>query len=101
MTRCIRIALRGRAGRLSSIFFETLLEGTADEPDSSYGLIASSMEYPEDRSEVIFNLRPEATFSDGHPLTAEDVVFSYEMLRDKGLPSFRAVIEKKLKVLKL
>ena len=84
---------KGRAGRLSSIFFETLLEGTADEPDSAYGLIASSMEYPEDRSEVIFNLRPEARFSDGSPLTADDVVFSYEILRDKGLPSFRAVIE--------
>ena len=87
---------KGRAGRLSSIFFETLLEGTADEPDSSYGLIASSMEYPKDRSEVIFNLRPEATFSNGNPLTAEDVVFSYEILRDKGLPSFRAVIEKEV-----
>ena len=87
---------KGRAGRLSSIFFETLLEGTADEPDSSYGLIASSMEYPKDRSEVIFNLRPEAKFSDGTPLTAEDVVFSYEILRDKGLPSFRAVIEKEV-----
>ena len=86
----------GRAGRLSSIFFETLLEGTADEPDSAYGLLASSMEYPEDRSEVIFNLRPEARFSDGSPLTAEDVVFSYEILRDKGLPSFRAVIEKEV-----
>ena len=84
---------KGRAGRLSSIFFETLLEGTADEPDSAYGLLASSMEYPEDRSEVIFNLRPEARFSDGSPLTADDVVFSYEILRDKGLPSFRAVIE--------
>ncbi len=84
---------KGRAGQLSSIFFETLLEGTADEPDSAYGLLASSMEYPEDRSEVIFNLRPEARFSDGSPLTADDVVFSYEILRDKGLPSFRAVIE--------
>ena len=87
---------KGRAGRLSSIFFETLLEGTADEPDSAYGLIASSMEYPEDRSEVIFNLHPEARFSDGSPLTADDVVFSYEILRDKGLPSFRAVIEKEV-----
>ena len=87
---------KGRAGRLSSIFFETLLEGTADEPDSAYGLIASSMEYPEDRTEVIFNLHPEARFSDGSPLTADDVVFSYEILRDKGLPSFRAVIEKEV-----
>ena len=88
---------KGRSGQLSSIFFESLLEGTADEPDSAYGLVAESMEYPEDRSHVIFNMRPEARFSDGSPLTADDVVFSYEILRDKGLPSFRAVIQKQVK----
>ena len=87
---------KGRAGQLSSIFFETLLEGTADEADAVYGLVAESLEYPEDRSHVIFNMRPEARFSDGTPLTAEDVVFSYEILRDKGLPSFRAVIQKQI-----
>jgi microcin C transport system substrate-binding protein len=87
---------KGRAGQYSSIFYESLLEGSSDEPDSVYGLVAESMEYPEDRSEVIFNMRPEARFSDGSPLTAADVVFSYEVLRDKGLPSFRAVIEKQV-----
>ena len=87
---------KGRSGQLSSIFFESLLEGTADEPDSVYGLVAESLEYPEDRSHVIFNMRPEARFSDGTPLTADDVVFSYETLRDKGLPSFRAVIQKQV-----
>ena len=87
---------KGRAGQYSSIFYESLLEGSSDEPDSVYGLVAESMEYPEDRSEVIFNMRPEARFSDGSPLTAADVVFSYEALRDKGLPSFRAVIEKQV-----
>ena len=87
---------KGRSGQLSSIFFESLLEGTADEPDAVYGLVAVSLEYPEDRSHVIFNMRPEARFSDGSPLTADDVVFSYEILRDKGLPSFRAVIQKQV-----
>ena len=87
---------KGRSGQLSSIFFESLLEGTADEPDAVYGLVAESLEYPEDRSHVIFNMRPEARFSDGSPLTADDVVFSYEILRDKGLPSFRAVIQKRV-----
>ena len=87
---------KGRSGQLSSIFFESLLEGTADEPDAVYGLVAESLEYPEDRSHVIFNMRPEARFSDGSPLTADDVVFSYEILRDKGLPSFRAVIQKQV-----
>ena len=87
---------KGRSGQLSSIFFESLLEGTADEPDAVYGLVAESLEYPEDRSHVIFNMRPEARFSDGSSLTADDVVFSYEILRDKGLPSFRAVIQKQV-----
>jgi microcin C transport system substrate-binding protein len=87
---------KGRAGQLSSMFFESLLEGTADEADAVYGLLAESLEYPADRSHVIFNMRPEARFSDGSPLTAGDVVFSYETLRDKGLPSFRAVIQKQI-----
>ena len=87
---------KGRAGQLSSMFFESLLEGTADEADAVYGLVAESLEYPADRSHVIFNMRPKARFSDGSPLTAADVVFSYETLRDKGLPSFRAVIQKQI-----
>ena len=87
---------KGRSGSLSSIFFESLLTGTSDEIDSSYGLVAESIEYPEDRSWVIFNMRPEAKFSDGSKLTSEDVLFSYELLKEKGLPSFRAVIEKEI-----
>ena len=87
---------KGRSGSLSSIFFESLLTGTSDEIDASYGLVAENIEYPEDRSWVIFNMRPEAKFSDGSPLTADDVLFSYELLKEKGLPSFRAVIEKEI-----
>ena len=87
---------KGRSGSLSSIFFESLLTGTSDEIGSAYGLVAKSMEYPKDRSWVIFNMRPEAKFSDNSPLTAEDVMFSYKLLQEKGLPSFRAVIEKEI-----
>lgn len=83
---------KGRAGALSSVFFESLLTQTADEIGASYGLIAETLEYPENRSWVIFNMRPEATFSDGSPVTAEDVVFTYELVLKEGLPSFRAVL---------
>lgn len=83
---------RGRAAALSSIMLEPILEGTADEIGAAYCLLCESMEYPESRDWVIFNLRPEAKFSDGTPLTADDVLFSYENLRDKGLSSFRVVI---------
>ena len=83
---------QGRPAVLASIFFESMLEGTSDEIGSSYCLLCESIAYPEDRSFVIFTLREEARFSDGTPVTADDVVFSYEILRDEGLPSFRASI---------
>ena len=88
---------KGRAGAYSSIFFESLLEGTSDEIDSAYGLVAKEIQYPEDRSWVIFTLRKLVRFSDGLPLTAKDVLFSFNLLREKGLPSFRAVLEKDVK----
>ena len=92
---------KGRAGAYSSIFFESLLEGTSDEIDSAYGLIAKEIEYPEDRAWVIFTLRNEVSFSDGSPLTAKDVLFSYKLLKEKGLPSFRAVLEKDIQTAQL
>jgi microcin C transport system substrate-binding protein len=90
--------VKGRAAGLASIFFETLLTGTADEIGTAYCLLCETIEYPADRSEVVFTLRESATFSDGSPLTAADVVFSYEILRDKGLPSFRAQLARKVEV---
>ena len=83
---------KGRAAGLSSSAYESLLGATADEVGSAYCLICASMDYPADRSEVTFTLRDDVSFSDGTPLTAEDVHFSYEVLRDKGVPSFRAVL---------
>lgn len=83
---------RGRAAVLATVMLESILTGTADEVGSAYCLLCESLEYPESRDWVIFHLRPEATFSDGTPLTAQDVLFSYETLRDKGLSSFRVVI---------
>ncbi|CAM3265400.1 extracellular solute-binding protein [Paracoccus nototheniae] len=83
---------RGRAAALSTIMLESILTGTADEVGAAYCLLCDSIEYPESRDWVIFNLRPDVTFSDGSPMTAGDVLFSYEQLRDKGLSSFRSVI---------
>ncbi|MBM7069489.1 extracellular solute-binding protein [Actibacterium sp. 188UL27-1] len=89
-------SLKGRSDRLASIMMESLLEGTADEIGAVYGLLAESLTYPEDRSSVVFNLRPEAKFSDGSDLTAEDVLFSYETMATKGLPSFRKVLNERV-----
>jgi len=84
--------LKGQAASLSTVFFDSLMVGTADEPDAMYGLVAKSIEYPENRQWVIFNMRPEARFSDGSPLTAEDVVFSFHVLFDKGRPTYKVIL---------
>jgi microcin C transport system substrate-binding protein len=78
---------------------EPLMVGTGqydpsgDEPTSSYGLIAESVEYSEDRSWVVFNLRPQARFHDGKPITAYDVAFSYRTLLKDGHPQYRTALQ--------
>lgn len=84
--------LKGQAAALSSVFFESLMSGSADEPDSMYGLLAETIEYPESRQWVIFNMRPEARFSDGTTVTPEDVVFSFNILYEKGRPIFKSLL---------
>ena len=82
-----------------SEFNEPLMAGTGaydpsgDEPASSYGLIAKSVEYNEDRSWVVFNLREEARFHDGKPITAYDVAFSYRTLIKDGHPQYRTDLQ--------
>lgn len=90
--------LKGNAATGSGVFFDTLLASTLDEPDASYGLLAHSIEYPENREWVIFHLRPEAQFSDGSPVTAEDVVFSFDILMSKGRPTFKIIYKDFTKV---
>ena len=68
---------------------ETLLTSSADEPFTKYGLIAESIEWPEDRSWVVFRLRPEARWHDGKPITVDDVIFSLDILKTKGRPVYR------------
>lgn len=87
--------IKGAPVSLASIFYESILSGTADEIGASYCKLCETMEYPEDRSWVIFNLRHDVTFSDGTPMTADDVVFSYELFRDKGIAEFRSVFNQK------
>ncbi len=81
--------LKGVAAAGSDYIFETLMMSSADEPFSEYGLIAESVETPPDRSWVVFNLRPEARFHDGKPITADDVVWTFNTLTTKGHPRFR------------
>jgi len=77
------------AAGVSTYVYDTLMESSSDEPFSEYGLIAESVEFPEDRRYVIFNLREEAKFQDGTPITAKDVEFSHRILTTEGHPFYR------------
>jgi microcin C transport system substrate-binding protein len=81
--------LRGTAAEGLELLYDTLLVDSADEPFSSYGRLAEAMEVPADRSWVCFDLRPTARWHDGKPITADDVVFTFNTLMEKGHPSFR------------
>lgn len=78
---------------------DTLLMGASshnrvgDEPGSAYGLIAETLEYPPSLDWIIFNLRPAARFNDGTPITAEDVVFSFQLLREQGHPRYALMLQ--------
>jgi microcin C transport system substrate-binding protein len=82
--------LKGVPAAGIGLLYETLTQGASDEAFSRYGLLAESIEMPDDRSWVAFNLRPEAKWQDGKPVTPEDVVFTLETLKTKGHPFYRA-----------
>lgn len=81
--------LRGRAPwAVQTHVFETLMARNWDEPFTLYGLLAESIETGPEREWVEFTLRPEARFSDGSPVTVEDVIWSMETLAEEGLPRY-------------
>jgi len=81
--------LKGSSARGVGLLFETLMTGGADEAAASYCLICETVEVAPDNSWVEFKLRKEARFSDGTPITADDVVFSFNTLVEKGIPAYR------------
>jgi microcin C transport system substrate-binding protein len=80
--------LKGDAAQGLELLFDSLMVRAMDEPDAVYGLVAESATVAEDRKSVTFYLRPEARFSDGTQVTAEDVAFSFDVLKEKGHPLF-------------
>lgn len=80
--------LKGDTAQGLSFVYDSLMVRAHDEPDAVYGLIAQSAELADDKLSVTFKLRQEAKFADGTPVTAADVVFSFETLKEKGHPSF-------------
>lgn len=84
--------------QLRFLLFESLMGRSWDEPFTLYGLLAESVETAPDRSWVEFTLRPEARFSDGSPVTIEDVMWSYETLGTKGHARYRGAWKKVAKM---
>jgi len=85
--------LKGDAAQGLELLFDSLMVPAADEPDAVYGLVAESAEVADDGKSVTFYLRPEAKFADGTPLTADDVVFSFDTLKNKGHPIYHQTLQ--------
>jgi microcin C transport system substrate-binding protein len=69
--------------------YETLTTSPLDDVSAGYGLIAKTIEVPDDLSYTMFTLRPEARFHDGSPITADDVIWTFETLKKDGRPFYR------------
>lgn len=81
--------LKGQPAEGLKLLFDTLMTRAMDEPDAMYGLLAHSVEIAGDGKSVTFFLRPEARFHDGSKVTADDVVFSFDILKKEGHPLLR------------
>jgi microcin C transport system substrate-binding protein len=83
----------GVAAALPTIYYENIMVSTADDAYGSYCYLCTTIEYPESRDWVIFNLRDDVTFQDGRPMTAEDVAFSFNLILEQGIVEYRSVVE--------
>ena len=81
--------LAGEAAQGLELIYDQLMVRAYDEPDAVYGLLAEKIEYPKDRSWVIFTLRKGAVFADGDPVMADDVVYTIETLKTDGSPLYQ------------
>ena len=81
--------LKGVAAWQTAYLFETLMKSSFDEPFSQYGLIAEGIKISEDRSWVKFKIRDIAKFSNGLKITPDDIVFSFNILLEKGHPIYK------------
>ncbi len=83
--------IKGKAAQGLNYVYDRLMARSWDEPFTLYPLIAEKVDVPEDRSSITFHLNPLAKFSDGSPITIEDVLYSFNTLKEKGRPNMRAV----------
>ena len=87
--KSLRTTARGMIDTIyGNLVFEPLMQRNAAEPFSLYGLLAESIDITPDRKVATFNLNPAAKWSDGQPVTPEDVLFTYEVYTEKGRPPY-------------
>ncbi|WP_331374281.1 extracellular solute-binding protein [Sinorhizobium chiapasense] len=84
-----------------NLVYESLMQRSQDEPFTMYGLLAETVEWDEDRTFIQFNLNPRARWADGQPVTAEDVIFTFELMRDRGRAPFSNRLSKVSKMEKV
>ncbi|RUO97204.1 extracellular solute-binding protein [Hyphomicrobium sp.] len=89
------------ASGIREFVVEALMARSLDEPFTLYGLLAETIDVADDRKSVTFALNPAARFSDGTPVTAEDVITSFELLKAKGRPNHRTYFAKVTKAEKV
>ena len=82
---------KGTPAALATIGYESILMAAADDAYGAYCYLCTTMEYPQSRDWVIFNLRDDVTFSDGTGMTAEDLKFSFELYLEQGITEYREV----------
>lgn len=82
---------KGTPAALATIGHESILVGTADDAYGAYCYLCTTMEYPESRDWVIFNLRDDVKFSDGTGMTAEDLAFTFNLYLEQGITEYREV----------
>jgi len=81
--------IKGQPGVSLGLIYDSLMTSSLDEPFSEYCLLCETVEVPEDRSWVAFTLRANARWHDGQPVTVEDVIWTFNTLREKGAPFYR------------
>jgi peptide/nickel transport system substrate-binding protein len=90
LIKSMRTTARGMFGdsEFGNLVYESLMQRTADEPFTVYGLLAEKVETNDERTWVEFTLNPKARWSDGQPVTPDDVIFTFDLLTKKGRPPF-------------
>ena len=77
----------------TAVMYERIMSGTLDDPYGTYCYLCTTLEYPDSKDWVIFNLRDDVTFSDGRPFTAEDIAFTHNLFMEQGLPEYVTVVQ--------